>query len=180
MTNRLKQLTWDHHQSAERRAFARKLLRGELTPHEYYIFLWCQWHNYTPLENAVIIPPNLSAIYRADRIMADIQELEKEHGFGMPSALPPSVKEYQAHIGGLVEADDNEGLLAHMYTRHFGELHGGQIIKRKAPGSGTMYEFEGDTKILIEEFRKLLNDDMATEAKKCFEFASKLFDELST
>ena len=180
MSNRLKQLTWDHHQSAERRAFARKLLRGQLTPHEYYVFLCCQWHNYTPLENAVIITPNLHAIKRADRIMADMKELEKEHGFGMPSALPQSVKEYQAHIGSLVEMDNNHGLLAHMYTRHFGELHGGQIIKRKAPGSGTMYEFEGDKDFLISEFRKLLDDDMADEAKKCFEFASKLFDELST
>jgi hypothetical protein len=33
--------------------------------------------------------------------------------------------------------------------------------------------------LLISEFRKLLDDSMAPEAKKCFEFASKLFDELS-
>ena len=58
-------------------------------------------------------------------------------------------------------------------------LNGGQIIKKKVPGSGKMYEFEGDTKILIEEFRKLLHDDMADEAKICFDFASELFDELS-
>ena len=42
-----------------------------------------------------------------------------------------------------------------------------------------MYEFSGDTKFLIEEFRKLLSDDMADEAKICFDFASELFDELS-
>jgi hypothetical protein len=42
-----------------------------------------------------------------------------------------------------------------------------------------MYEFNGDTKVLIEEFRTLLSDDMADEAKKCFDFASELFDELS-
>jgi heme oxygenase len=179
MSNELKKLTWDHHQAAERRAFARKLLRGELSDHEYYIFLVCQWHNYTPLENAVIIPPNLNAIYRADRIKADMQELEKLHGFAHPSALPASVIEYQNHIGQLAESENNHGLLAHMYTRHFGELHGGQIIKKKAPGSGTMYEFEGDKELLISEFRKLLDDSMAPEAKKCFEFASKLFDELS-
>jgi heme oxygenase len=66
-----------------------------------------------------------------------------------------------------------------MYVRHFGELHGGQMIKKKIPGNGIMYEFEGDTKHLIEEFRKLLDDDMAEEAKICFDFASQLFDELS-
>ena len=42
-----------------------------------------------------------------------------------------------------------------------------------------MYEFDMDKKVLIEEFRKLLSDDMAEEAKLCFDYASKLFDELS-
>jgi len=53
------------------------------------------------------------------------------------------------------------------------------MIKKKVPGSGTMYEFDMDKKVLIEEFRKLLSDDMAEEAKLCFDYASKLFDELS-
>jgi heme oxygenase len=83
------------------------------------------------------------------------------------------------HMQGLADADDNDSLLAHMYVRHFGELHGGQIIKAKTPGKGIMYEFEGDTKVLIEEFRKLLHDGMEDEAKACFSFASELFDELS-
>lgn len=179
MSNKLKQLTWEHHQSAERREFARELLKGSVDPHKYYIFLYCQWHNYTVLENAAIIPPNLNAIKRADRIMQDIKELEELYGFAAPSGLPQSVTSYRNHIGALQEAEDNEGLLAHMYTRHFGELHGGQIIKRKAPGSGMMYEFDGDKQYLIDEFRKLLHDGMADESKRCFEFASQLFDELS-
>ena len=66
-----------------------------------------------------------------------------------------------------------------MYVRHFGELHGGQMIKKRVPGSGKMYEFELEKEYLIEEFRKLLDDDMAEEAKICFDFASQLFDELS-
>jgi len=180
MSNKLKQLTWEHHQSAERRAFARDLIKGTVDPYKYYLFLVCQWHNYTALENAVIIPPNLNAIKRADRIMEDIKELEELYGFGSPSGLPPSVKQYEAHIGSLAECDNNHALLAHMYTRHFGELHGGQIIKKKVPGSGKMYEFDGDKDELISEFRKLLDDSMADEAKICFEFASQLFDELST
>ena len=101
------------------------------------------------------------------------------YGFEPDGIYPDSVDNYIAHVEALSDADDNESLLAHMYVRHFGELHGGQIIKKKTPGSGLMYEFNGDTKVLIEEFRKLLNDDMADEAKKCFDFASELFDELS-
>ena len=79
----------------------------------------------------------------------------------------------------LAEAEDNEGLLAHMYVRHFGELHGGQKNKAKTPGKGEMYEIESDTKVMIEEFRTLLHDGMEVEAKRCFSFASELFDELS-
>lgn len=100
-------------------------------------------------------------------------------GFEPEGVYPDSVDKYIAYVETLAEADNNESLLAHMYVRHFGELHGGQIIKKRTPGNGRMYEFNGDTKVLIEEFRKLLSDDMADEAKKCFEFASELFDELS-
>ena len=135
--------------------------------------------NYNVLEQATIIPPHLNKIHRARRIFEDIRELEEAFGLEPDGIFPPSVNEYASRIAMLQESDNNHGLLAHMYVRHFGELHGGQMIKKKIPGNGLMYEFEGDTKYLIEEFRKLLDDDMAEEAKICFDFASQLFDELS-
>ena len=135
--------------------------------------------NYNVLEQAAIIPPHLNKIKRARRIFQDIRELEDAFGLEPDGVFPPSINEYAARIGMLQESDNNHGLLAHMYVRHFGELHGGQIIKKKAPGSGKMYEFDGDKEYLIEEFRKLLHDGMAEESKKCFTFASQLFDELS-
>lgn len=179
MSNKLKELTWAHHQSAERRAFARELISGKIDPKLYHKFLTCQYMNYEVLEKHTKIPTNLYPIKRAPRIFQDIRELEQLFGFEPDGQFPPSVNAYAAHINKLAEESNNEALLAHMYVRHFGELHGGQIIKKKTPGSGLMYEFEGDTKFLIEEFRKLLNDDMADEAKICFDFASELFDELS-
>ena len=180
MSNKLKELTWAHHQSAERRAFARELISGKIDPKLYYKFLTCQYMNYEVLEKHTKIPTNLYPIKRAPRIFQDIRELEQLFGFTPDGKFPPSVNAYATHVNKLAEETNNEALLAHMYVRHFGELHGGQIIKKKTPGSGLMYEFEGDTKVLIEEFRKLLNDDMADEAKICFDFASELFDELST
>lgn len=179
MSNKLKELTWAHHQSAERKAFARELIKGNVDPHKYYTFLVCQHYNYTALENSAVIPEELEAIKRADLIMEDIEELEKLYGFERPEDLPDSVAEYVSHIYDLEDEGDNEKLLAHMYTRHFGELHGGQIIKKRIPGSGKMYDFDVDKQFLIDEFRLLLHDGMADEAKICFEFASKLFDELS-
>jgi|TARA_B110000503_G_scaffold44914_1_gene73364 heme oxygenase len=179
MSNKLKELTWAHHQSAERRAFAKELISGNIDPKLYYKFLQCQYLNYQTLERVTIIPPNLTPIHRAGRMFQDIRELEQAFGFEPDGKFPPSVDKYIAHVEALADSDNNEALLAHMYVRHFGELHGGQIIKKKTPGNGKMYEFSGDTKFLIEEFRKLLSDDMADEAKICFDFASELFDELS-
>jgi heme oxygenase len=179
MSNKLKELTWAHHQSAERRAFARELISGKIDPKLYHKFLTCQYMNYAVLEKHTKLPANLNSIKRAPRIFQDIRELEQLFGFEPDGKFPPSVNKYAAHINMIAAEDDNQSLLAHMYVRHFGELHGGQMIKKKIPGSGIMYEFEGDTKVLIEEFRKLLSDDMADEAKICFDFASELFDELS-
>jgi heme oxygenase len=179
MTNKLKQLTWDHHQAAERRKFARELIKGSMSPALYHKFLCCQYLCYQALEDKAIIPPNLHPIKRSPHIFADIRELEKKFDLEPPQKYPKSVDNYIAHIEMLWESGDNEGLLAHMYVRHFGELHGGQIIKKRTPGAGKMYEFDADTDWLISEFRNLLNDDMADEAKKCFDFASELFDELS-
>lgn len=180
MSLKLKELTWAHHQAAERRAFAKELLSGKIDPRLYYKFLTCQYMNYNVLEQAVTLPPHLQKIKRARRIFQDIRELEQAYGFRPTGEFPESVKEYELHIGSLAEQDNNHALLAHCYVRHFGELHGGQMIKKKIPGNGLMYEFEGDKKVLIEEFRTLLDDSMAEEAKICFDFASKLFDELSS
>lgn len=179
MSNKLKELTWAHHQSAERRAFAKELISGNIDPALYHKFLCCQYLNYSTLEKYTILPAHLNPIKRSGRIWQDIRELEQAYGFEPDGNYPPSVSKYARHIILLAGEDNNEALLAHMYVRHFGELHGGQIIKSKVPGSGLMYEFSGDTQVLIEEFRKLLNDDMAEEAKICFNFASELFDELS-
>lgn len=179
MGNKLKELTWAHHQSAERTAFARELISGEIDPYKYYYFLVCQHYNYKALESAVELSEDLEDIKRADRILEDIEELERIHGYKRPIDLPQSVADYVSHIYDLEDENDNEKLLAHMYVRHFGELHGGQIIKKRVPGSGKMYDFDVDKQYLIDEFRLLLNNDMAEEAKICFEFASRLFDELS-
>jgi heme oxygenase len=56
-------------------------------------------------------------------------------------------------------------------------MYGGQIIKKRNPGSGKMYEFENVEELKVQ-LRALLHDDMADEARKCFEFAMKLFEQL--
>jgi heme oxygenase len=178
MSNNLKELTRQHHENAERSEFANLLISGDISPVLYQEYLHAQLANYEALEEAIQVPADLESIFRADAIFEDLQELERIYDLLPLYDHLPSVNEYVAHIHNLVDQDDNDALLAHLYVRHFGDAHGGQMIKRKVPGSGTMYEFE-NRKELIEMVRELLHDGMAEEAKICFEYSERLFIELT-
>lgn len=177
MSNNLKELTKAHHDSAERTEFADMLMSGQISPKLYQEYLHAQLQNYMVLESAVDVPMELEPIFRSTFIEDDLQELENLFNLEEIEDNLPSTTEYNHHIQTLLEDEDNNGLLAHLYVRHFGDAHGGQMIKKHVPGSGRMYEFE-DRPGLIKGVRELLNDDMADEAKICFEYAERLFHEL--
>ena len=177
MSNNLKELTRAHHDNAERTEFADLLLSGEISPKLYQEYLHAQLQNYKALEGAVSVPMELEPIFRSTAIEEDLQEIEALYDLEEVEDDLPSTREYVKHIHTLLEEGNNEGLLAHLYVRHFGDAHGGQIIKRNVPGSGLMYEFENRAE-LIKSVRTLLHDDMADEAMICFEYAERLFHEL--
>lgn len=172
--SKLKELTFENHAKAERTTYARKLLKG-MTPEEYHRYLVNQHEIYMALEVfAHKIIDEFPEIQRALRIADDIVELEHEYDIRWhPNLLCDVVDEYRKHVSKL----DKDGLLAHIYVRHFGDMYGGQMIKKRNPGSGTMYNFE-NVEELKTKVRSMLNDSMADEANKCFEFAIKLFEEL--
>jgi heme oxygenase len=172
--SKLKELTLENHKKAERSEFARKLLKG-LSPEEYHQYLSNQLLIYHYLEttaNQIFL--KFPALARCEKIRNDIEELKIEYAlFNEPVKICPVVFDYKTHISTLT----NDGLLAHVYVRHFGDMYGGQIIKKRVPGSGTMYDFN-DVETLKNDIRSLLNDNLADEANLCFEFAIKLFEEL--
>lgn len=178
MSNNLKELTRFHHENAERSEFANLLISGGISPKLYQEYLHAQLACYEALESAIEVPADLEPIFRADSIYEDLEELERI--YDIPELIDnlQCVTEYVAHIHNLSERGDNDALMAHLYVRHFGDAHGGQIIKRKVPGSGSMYEFE-NRKELIGMVRELLHDGMAEEAKICFEYSERLFIELT-
>ena len=177
MSNNLKELTRQHHDNAERTEFADMLLSGNISPKLYQEYLHAQLQNYMVLESAVEVPMELEPIFRSTQIEEDLQEIENTFDLDEIEDNFESTLEYNKHILTLLEEGNNESLLAHLYVRHFGDAHGGQIIKRNVPGSGLMYEFE-DRAELIKGVRTLLNDGMADEAMICFEYAERLFHEL--
>lgn len=172
--SKLKELTLEVHKRAERSEFASKLIKG-LSPEEYHRYLYNQYMIYSILENAAERSfPELKSIFRAERIYADLRELEKEYAIGTtPGLLMPVVRDYEKHVINL----DLNGIIAHIYVRHFGDMYGGQMIKKRNPGSGTMYDFD-NVEELKTKIRSMLSDDMAEEANRCFEFAIQLFKEL--
>ena len=177
MSNNLKELTRAHHDSAERTEFADMLLSGNIKPKLYQEYLHAQLQNYMVLESAVDIDASLEPIFRSTLMEDDLNELEILYDLDPVEDNFQSVVEYNHHIQTLVEDNKKDALLAHLYVRHFGDAHGGQIIKKNIPGQGLMYEFE-DRAGLIKQVRELLHDGMENEAKICFEYAERLFQEL--
>lgn len=175
--SKLKELTWENHQKAERTDMARKMLKG-MTPAEYHRYLYNQYVQYAALESRASqlgILDGIEHIQRSELIREDITELENEHGIQRNvDLLCPVVSRYVGHVMEL----DEDGALAHMYVRHFGDMYGGQMIKKRNPGSGKMYEFE-NVEDLKATVRAKLKDEMADEANRCFEFAMELFEELN-
>ena len=175
--SKLKELTWENHQKAERTEHARKLLKG-MEPGEYHRYIFNQYVMYSALEtraNQLGLLDGIENIQRAEAIKEDLIELEKEYDITRdPDLLCPVVGDYVPHVMRMDKEDD---ILAHLYVRHFGDMYGGQMIAKRNPGSGAMYVFE-NVEELKTTVRSKLHDDMADEANRCFEFAMQLFEEL--
>lgn len=171
----LKELTLEKHKQAERTEFTRSLLKG-LSPEDYYKYIYNQYLLYSVLETHVYnMIPEIREVLRSSLIYEDLKELEVKYNVphATPETIMPVVVEYEKHVSKL----DRDGLLAHVYVRHFGDMYGGQMIKKRNPGSGKMYNFD-NVEELKTKIRAMLHDGMAAEANRCFEFAIQLFNEL--
>lgn len=170
----LKELTMDHHRSAERCGFVKVLLGGNISNELYGTFLINQYHKYTALENLAMskgLLDGIESIVRADKILADANEMIEDTNI----ELLDSTAQYKEHIQTLNDHD----LFAHIYVHHMGDLSGGQMIKKRVPGACTMYDFDGDVNEIKNDIRGRCKDSMAPEARMCFDFAIKQFNELS-
>ena len=175
--SKIKELTWEHHQNAERQAFAKLLISGDISEDLYATYLWNQHKKYDILEAMMAahgifgeIGANIS---RKLLMEQDIAELWKH---SVSPAVVPSTIEYIDHMRDIM--GDRDAIIAHVYVFFLGDMSGGQMIKRKIPGEGRMYNFEGNVKELKDRIRDMTTDDMADEARWVFSSATKLFNEL--
>lgn len=177
--NNLRELTKEEHRRAERTTFMNRMLKKEISPEQYYVYIKNQLFVYTTLEyyasEVGIFDGDMSRIMRGVSLLEDVLEMEVNNNF--PSApILSSSYEYVRYIQSI--GKDAEKLLAHIYVRHMGDLSGGQIIKRLVPGPTHLYEFEGDVEELKNLVRSKLHDGLEKEARVCFGMVQSFLEEL--
>jgi heme oxygenase len=174
----LKELTHEQHRRAETRPFVKVLFSGNVNPKLYATYLKNQHPMYEILEVCAMphgLFTGLPEIRRAPAILSDFLELWGADNTEQPK-MCPVVNEYIKYI--LSIKDDPRKLLAHIYVRHMGDLSGGQMIAKRVPGSGKYYQFGDNPEAIKEAIRAKLDDDLADEARVCFDYAAKFFDEM--
>ena len=174
----LKELTWEHPKNAERSKFVKELMGGKISNERYATYLFNQTPQYDILEAIAMMQGHFNgapALRRAPSILADFEQLWAGGDKERPP-LCPVVNEYVEHMKTIM--DDPQKIMAHVYVRHMGDLSGGQMIAKRVPGNGRFYKFKQDQDFLKEHIRSKINDEMADEAKICFDFATKLFQQM--
>jgi heme oxygenase len=177
----LKELTWEHHKNAERQTFVKEMFnkKTQISDERYATFLYNQFPMYDVLEAMAMshgLFNDIPSIRRSQKIMDDYTELWP-HPKEIHPEVMPVVKEYVDYIKSIMT--DKDKIMSHVYVRHMGDLSGGQMIRTRVPGKGTMFDFQQPVDELKERIRDKLNDSMADEAKVCFDFATKMFQQLS-
>ena len=181
----IKELTMQHHKDAERQAFVRILMSGEIDERLYATYLYNQLQCYAVLEKYGLhnsLFRDTPGLLRAEHIHYDYRSLWTD--IGAPPEITQSTKEYIEHIESI--QDEAMKLYAHIYVRHMGDLSGGQMIMRKTPGPNRYYKFKDKQ---VGEYRRIVKETINTylnvyehsvvpEAVYCFESATKLFKEM--
>lgn len=168
----------DLHDYVENTRFAKLLLSGSITEEVYCDLLNNLIPVYECLESLASkhhLLDGVEDILRVPTMTYDHNELKRNVVTIKPAR--PIVYDYVKYLKHLA-VQNPKLLLAHIYVRHFGDLFGGQIIKKKVPGSGTMYSFN-ERQELITKMRAILSDDLGDEARVAMQFAIDIFEALA-
>lgn len=180
----IKELTLEQHKNAERQEFVKTLMSGNIDHNLYATYLYNQYHCYKALEEKATensLFTDIQGLQRAEHIRHDFSKLWSEE---TPPIITKSTFDYMLHINQIGE--DAEKLFAHIYVRHLGDLSGGQMIRRKTPGPNQYYFFTPEqmkykevVRTKINQYLNIYEINVVAEARKCFEFATRLFQEMN-
>ena len=168
----LKEAIAEKHSLAEKMTFNQRMFKGELSKEEYIAYLLQQLGIFDAIEEHKLPHPSLN---RINNVLMDIRELmELEEGQGIQVELLDSTREYRKHLKSL----SAEEILPHIYLNYMAIMFGGQMMKKNVPGSGKMYEFDGDMKEIGGTIRAIQKDEWADEANKALDYNITILDEL--
>ena len=170
----LKDLTKDSHTAAEKTKFMKAAFQGRMTQS-----IWADWTYqktlfYNAIESsasAVNLLLGMNELKRTFLLLEDYKVMAKAE---TATYYKKSVIEYYQYIMNLYP--DKSRIMAHLYTWHMGDLHGGQMIKKILPFSHLSLEFTRPEELKIA-IREKLNDTMPDEANTAFKWAIKMMEE---
>jgi heme oxygenase len=139
----LKEATAEKHRKAERMSFNVLMINGKLTRPQYEWYLQAQYEIFSAIEDNFELPH--PALARKEAVKVDIDSVGMVAIAGKaPQSVffPISTKatEYAEYLKGLTQ----EEVEPHIYLHYLALMFGGQMIKKKVPGNGAMYEFGDD------------------------------------
>jgi len=170
----LKEAIAEKHSLAEKMPFNQRMFKGELSKDEYILYLSQQLAIFDSIERHELPHP---ALNRSAKVFADITELmELKEGEGLDIRPLSATNEYRKYLNTLTQ----EQLLPHVYLNYLAIMFGGQMMKANVPGSGKMYEFDGDMREIAGSIRAIQKDEWADEANKALDFNIEIFRELQT
>ena len=136
LPERLRLGTRELHAQTERTGLMAELLSGRVNPDGYCALLRNLHALYDALETALrqcaavpaVTAVNLPVLHRAPALASDLDAL---HGGDWRSALPlqDAAHVYVQRLQRLADGA-SPALVAHVYVRYLGDLHGGQVLKR--------------------------------------------------
>lgn len=161
----------DKHDAAEAHPFTELLLSGHIPKQTYGELLYNMTVIYTALEDRMRKLGTFNdtpEMFRAEIMGQDLDELDID-----------GVTVHQSTLNCLerIEEVSDHDLMAYTYLYHMADMYGGQMIKKRIPGSGKRFDFN-DRPALIAKIREHLTDDLADEANRAFDFTLELFDEI--
>lgn len=168
----LKDAIAEKHSLAEKMPFNQRMFKGELSKEEYIAYLCQQLGIFDAIEKFELPHP---ALNRIDNVLADIKELfGADETQSLEIDLLDSTEQYRNYLLSLTR----EELLPHVYLNYLALMFGGQMMKSKTPGSGRMYDFDGDMKEIAGSIRAIQKDEWADEANKALDYNISILDEL--
>ena len=173
----LRDITNDKHREVEHTDLIKYLFKGEVKKEVYVSYMYELLHIYTVLEKLAKQTgalEGLDGIERTQAIRDDLDELNPLY----ERDITESTKKYLNYLEELA-ADDNRKhlIMAHVYCRHMGDLFGGKLLSRLAPGEGRAYQFD-DRPALIKAFSAKVTIDLGDEANISFGHFINIFNDL--